>query len=62
MDEQIAAGDGDDVIDEDMGAVEAESSVAEVGIIHEDVEDEIASVLLSQLGQSGKSCRRELRK
>ena len=61
MDEQIADGDGDDVIDEDMGAFEEDESEEEVGIIHEDVGDDISSILLSQLGQPGKSYRREFR-
>jgi hypothetical protein len=47
--------------DADMGAVHEAESEEEMGIVHEDVEDEISSMLLAQLGQSSKSYKRELR-
>ena len=51
--------DGEDA---DMGAVQEEESEEEIGIVHEDLEDEVSTILLAQLGQSSKSYRREFRK
>lgn len=51
---------GDPNGDAGMGAVVEDESEEEMGITHEDVEDEISSVLLAQLGQSSKSHKREL--
>ena len=48
--------------DADMGAVNEAESEEEMGIVHEDVEDEVSSMLLAQSGQSRKSYKRELRK
>ena len=48
--------------DEDMGAVGEDESEEERGVLHEDLDDEVGSMLLAQLGQSGTSYRRELRK
>ena len=46
-----------------MGMVhDNESEEETVGVVHEDVEDAISSILLQQLGQSGKSYRREFTK
>ena len=59
MDDQVAGDDGE--ADEDMGAVDEAESEEEKAIVHEDVDDEISTMLLAQLGQSGKTYRRELR-
>ena len=43
-----------------MGVVgEDESEEEIVGVIHEDAEDAVSSILLNQLGQAGRSHRRE---
>ena len=59
----------DEVIEDDVGsedanmdAVNEAESEEEMWIVHEDVEDEMSSILLAQMGQSSKSCRRELAK
>ena len=48
--------------DADMGAVQEDESEEEVGIVHEDLEDEVTTILLAQMGQSSKSHRREFKK
>ena len=60
LEEDAAEDDGDE--DADMGAVQEEESEEEMGIVHEDIDDEISAVLLAQVGQSSRSYRRELRK
>ena len=45
--------------DADMDAVNEDESEEEVGIVHEDIEDEISAILLAQMGQSGRSYQRE---
>ena len=46
--------------DTDMGVVDEDESEEEmVGVIHEDAEDAVSSILLNQLGQAGRSHRRE---
>ena len=59
LEEDVAVDDGGDA---DMGAVQEEESEEEMGIVHEDIDDEISNILLAQLGQSTKSYRRGLRK
>jgi len=59
LEEDIAIDDGGDA---DMGAVQEEESEEEMGIVHEDVDDEVSAILLAQVGHSSRSYRRELRK
>ena len=59
MDEQIT-GDNDGV-DEGMDVVNEEESEDEAGIVHEDIGDDVSPMLLAQLGQTGRSYRREVR-
>lgn len=54
--------DKSDIEDADMGAVQEEESEEEVGIVHEDLEDEVSTLLLAQMGQSSRSYRREFKK
>ena len=58
--EDAAEDNGDE--DADMGAVQEEESEEEMGIVHEDIDDEVSAILLAQVGHSSRSCRRELRK
>ena len=62
MSHHDAVEDNDDNEDADMGAVQEDESEEEVGIVHEDVEDEVSTILLAQLCQSSKSYRREFKK
>ena len=54
----------DDDADEnaDMDAVNEAESEEEIGMVHEDVDDEISAIFLAQMGQSSKSYRREFAK
>ena len=45
-----------------MGAVRGAESEEEIGIVHEDFDDEVSTTLLTQLGQSSRSYRREVKK
>ena len=59
-DNEEIAEENHDEGDTDMGVVgEDESEEETVGIIHEDAEDVVSSILLNQLGQAGRSHRRE---
>ena len=53
-----------DVADEDadMGVVNEDESEEEIGMVHEDIDDEVSAILLAQMGQFGKSYRREAAK
>ena len=59
-DEVIEDDTGDE--DADMDAVNEADSEEEIGMVHEDVEDEISAILLAQMGQSSKSYRRKFAK
>ena len=55
--------ESDHEMDTDMGIVgEDESEEEHAGMLYEDTEDAISSILLAQLGQSGRSYRREIAK
>ena len=57
-DEVIESSDGDE--DADMGAVQEDEFEEEMGMVHEDIDDEISTTFLAQMGKSSKSYRREL--
>ena len=59
-DEDVDNQDGDG--DTDLGAVQEDESEEEMGIAHEDADDEISMVLLAQMGQPGEAYQRERRK
>ena len=59
-DEVIEGSDGDE--DADMGAVQEDESEEEMGMVHQDIDDEISTILLAQMGQSSKSYRRDFAK
>ena len=48
--------------DAEMGMVREEESEEEIGVLHEDIEDEVSNILLAQMGQSSRSYRRDFRK
>ena len=54
--------DKSDSEDADMGAVHGAESEEDVGVVYEDIEDDVMTVLLAQMGQSSKSYRREFKK
>ena len=59
-DNEEIAEENHDEEDADMGVVgEDESEEETVGIIHEDAEDVVSYILFNQLGQAGRSHRRE---
>ena len=51
--------DDNDNSDMDMGNVQEDTDKRVIGIVHEDIEDTVSSTLLNQMGQSGRSYRRE---
>ena len=59
-DEAIEGSDGDE--DADMGAVQEDESEEEMSMVHEDIDDEISTILLAQIAQSSKPHRREIAK
>ena len=59
-DRDLDGNDADE--DADMGMVREEESEEEVGVLHEDIEDEVSGILLAQLCQSGRSHRRDFKK